>query len=113
MRVGKFRSLSCVSNMREIRVHGTENSYASVEKGEENEDSAADSVAAAEPKRSAKIHDFCFGIPFGEFVYIRFHFSLSLSRFYLFSYCWRCEGIESEFRLPWPSFCWGFWDLDC
>lgn len=27
-----------------------------------------DNVVAAEEKRGAKIHDFCFGIPFGEFL---------------------------------------------
>ena len=43
----------------------TSNSYPGVE--ESSDVGNVENDVGTVPKRSAKIHDFCFGIPFGEF----------------------------------------------
>lgn len=59
-------SLSFSFNERKPHVERAENSsYPTLEKGEE-EENGVENLGTTEQKRAAKIHDFCFGIPFGE-----------------------------------------------
>ncbi|KAF4356329.1 hypothetical protein G4B88_001204 [Cannabis sativa] len=73
-------SLSYVSNERKPHVERAEkSSYTDVE-----EDQEVENLKTTEPTKAAKIHDFCFGIPFGAL--------LALSTFSLM--IWR-EGKSS------------------
>ncbi|XP_030494307.2 protein FATTY ACID EXPORT 1, chloroplastic [Cannabis sativa] len=57
-------SLSYVSNERKPHVERAEkSSYTDVE-----EDQEVENLKTTEPTKAAKIHDFCFGIPFGGIV---------------------------------------------
>lgn len=63
-------TLSNATDLSESQV--ATNSYPGVEKlsdvgNLENEKLEEPEDVGAVPKRTAKIHDFCFGIPFGEF----------------------------------------------
>lgn len=64
-------TLSYATDVSESQV--ATNSYPDVEKSPdvgnlENEKLQEPGGVGAVPKRTAKIHDFCFGIPFGEFL---------------------------------------------
>lgn len=61
-------------NERTPHVERAENSSnPAVEEGEEEK--GVGNLGTSEQKRTAKIHDFCFGIPFGESFYLLPHLS--------------------------------------
>ncbi|GAB4846930.1 hypothetical protein Ancab_025940 [Ancistrocladus abbreviatus] len=67
---GNKASLSYTADLSRSSVQGTENSYLTTEEQVEENIGVNGSVKSSvtEQKRAAKIHDFCFGIPFGGIV---------------------------------------------
>ncbi|KAL9275846.1 FATTY ACID EXPORT 1, chloroplastic-like protein [Drosera capensis] len=64
----KKANLSYAADLSASSLDDTTKSYTTVDEISDGNTDGNDPVTATEPKRTAKIHDFCLGIPYGGFV---------------------------------------------